>query len=50
MKWILFHQGYYWSLILKDCIYYAKSCEECKKHGQIQQIPPSELHLIVKPY
>jgi len=46
---MLFRQGYYWSTILKDCINYAKSCEECQKHGPIQQVPASELHLgIVK--
>ena len=49
MKWMLFRQGYYWPTILKDCINYAKSCEECQKHGPIQQVPASELHLITKP-
>ena len=35
VKWMLFRQGYCWPTILKDCINYAKSCEECPKHGPI---------------
>ena len=27
--------------ILKDCINYAKSCEELQKHGLVQQVPES---------
>ena len=50
MKWMLFRQGYYWPTILKDCINYAKSCEECQKHGLIQQVPACELHSIRKPW
>ena len=34
--------------MIKDYIEYAKSCEECQKHGKIQQVPASELHSIVK--
>jgi len=49
MKWSLFRQGYYWPTILKDCINYTKSCEECQKHGPIQQVPANELHSITKP-
>ena len=47
---MLFRQGYYWPTILKICINYAKSCEECQKHDPIQQVPPSELHSITKPW
>ena len=50
MKWMLFRQGYYWPTILKDCINYAKSCEECEKHGLIQQVPESGLHSTIKPW
>jgi len=35
---------------LKDCINYAKYCEECHKHGPIQQFPTSELHSITRPW
>ena len=50
MKWILFWLGYYLPTILKDCINYAKSCEELQKHGLVQQVPESELHSITKPW
>lgn len=49
MKWMLFRQGYYWPTILEDCINYAKSCEDCQKHGLIQQVSTSELHSMTKP-
>jgi len=34
----------------KDCIEFAKRCQECKKYSWIQRVPASELHLIVKPW
>ena len=36
--------------MLKDCIEFAKSCQECQKHSGIQRVPASELHSIVKPW
>ncbi|XP_045791623.1 uncharacterized protein LOC123886340 [Trifolium pratense] len=48
MKWLLFRQGLYWPSMLKDCIEYAKGCQECQKHAGIQHVPASELHSIVK--
>ena len=50
MKWLLFRQGVYWPTMLKDCINFAKSCQECQLHEGIQHVPVSELHLIVKPW
>ncbi|XP_050876195.1 uncharacterized protein LOC127079883 [Lathyrus oleraceus] len=50
MKWILFRQGMYWPTMLKDCIEFAKGCQECKVHAGIQHVPTSELHSIVKPW
>ncbi|KAL1363986.1 hypothetical protein AAHE18_03G185900 [Arachis hypogaea] len=40
----------YWPTIQRDCINYARSCEECQKHGSLQHISASELHVIVKPW
>ncbi|XP_058767814.1 uncharacterized protein LOC131641523 [Vicia villosa] len=34
----------------KDCIEFAKGCQECQMHGGIQHVPASELHAIVKPW
>ena len=50
MKWILRRQRYYWPTLVKDCIMFAKSCEECQRHGHIQNVPASELHSIIKPW
>jgi len=50
MKWLLFRQGLYWPTILKDCIEFAKGCQECQKHSGIQHVPASELHSIIKPW
>ncbi|KAK2416116.1 protein NYNRIN [Trifolium repens] len=50
MKWFLFRQGLYWPSMLKDCIEYAKGCQECQRHSGIQHVPASELHSIVKPW
>ncbi|WJX61278.1 hypothetical protein P8452_46387 [Trifolium repens] len=50
MKWLLFRQGVYWPTILKDCIEFAKGCQECQRHSGIQHVPASELHSIVKPW
>lgn len=35
-------------LMLKDCIEFAKGCQECQIHSGIQHILPRELHTIVK--
>ena len=34
--------------MINDCIQFAKSCEECQKHGVVQHLPASELHAIIK--
>ena len=50
MKWLLCRQGVYWPTMLKDCIDFAKGCQECQVHSGIQHVPASELHAIVKPW
>jgi len=50
MKWLIFRQGLYWPSMLNDCIELAKRCQECQKHAEIQRVPASELHSIVKPW
>nr|KYP55434.1 Transposon Ty3-G Gag-Pol polyprotein [Cajanus cajan] len=50
MKWALSRKGLYWPTMIKDCIEFARSCEECQKHGPIQRVPASELHSIIKPW
>ncbi|XP_024164584.1 uncharacterized protein LOC112171668 [Rosa chinensis] len=36
MRWLLRRHGYYWPSILKDCIAFAKGCEDCQAHGPVQ--------------
>lgn len=48
MKWLLFRQGVYWPNMLKDCIEFAKGCQECQRHAGVQHMPASELHAIIK--
>nr|KYP68997.1 Transposon Ty3-I Gag-Pol polyprotein [Cajanus cajan] len=43
-------KGYFWPSMFKDCIEFAKGCEECQKHGPIHRVPATELHAIVKPW
>ncbi|KAK2396595.1 protein NYNRIN [Trifolium repens] len=50
IKWLLFRQGLYWPSMLKDCIEYAKGCQEFQRHSGIQHVPASELHSIIKPW
>ncbi|XP_058788284.1 uncharacterized protein LOC131662499 [Vicia villosa] len=50
MKWTLMRSGVYWPSMLKECIEFAKGCQECQMHGGIQHVPASELHAIVKPW
>lgn len=33
-----------------DCILFARPCEQCQKHGHIQNVPANEIHSIVKPW
>ena len=44
MKWILYRRKVYWPSMVKDSFEFAKSCEECQKHGNIQDVPAAELH------
>ena len=50
MKWVLYRQWVYWPLMVKDCFEFAKSYEECQKHGHIHHVPTADLHSIVKPW
>lgn len=50
IKWLLFRQGIYRPTMLKDCINFAKGCQESQKQAGIQRVPASELHSIVKPW
>ncbi|CAL8992690.1 unnamed protein product [Prunus brigantina] len=48
MRWLLRRHGYYWPTILKDCIEYAKGCQDCQRHGPVQHVPGEPMNPIVK--
>jgi hypothetical protein len=36
--------------MIADCFRYYKGCEECQKHGDVQLVPATLLHPIIKPW
>jgi len=36
--------GYYWLIMVQDCIEYAKRCDDCKFHANFIHQPPEPLH------
>ncbi|XP_004306255.1 PREDICTED: uncharacterized protein LOC101314018 [Fragaria vesca subsp. vesca] len=50
MRWLIRRNGYYWPTILKDCIAFAKGCQDCQAHGPVQHIPNIPLQPIIKPW
>ncbi|XP_004292069.1 PREDICTED: uncharacterized protein LOC101313385 [Fragaria vesca subsp. vesca] len=50
MRWLIRRHGYYWLTILKDCIAFAKGCQDCQAHGPVQHIPNIPLQPIIKPW
>jgi hypothetical protein len=50
MKWLLRRVGFYWPTMIADCFWYYKGCEECQNFGNIQMVPTTTLHPIIKPW
>ena len=50
MRWLIRRYGYYWPTILEDCIKFAKGCQPCQMHGNIQHVPADSFHPVVKPW
>ncbi|XP_061990859.1 uncharacterized protein LOC133709212 [Rosa rugosa] len=50
IRWLIRRQGYYWPSILKDCITFAKGCQDCQAHGLVQHIPNIPMQPIIKPW
>jgi hypothetical protein len=42
--------GLYWLTMLDDCVQYRKGCTACQCFGDVQLVPASLLHPIVKPW
>jgi hypothetical protein len=50
MKWVLKREGFYWPTMVEDCFKYFRGCDVCQRFGNIQLVPASMLHPIVKPW
>jgi hypothetical protein len=50
MKWLLRRANFYWPTMMADCFRYYKGCEECQRFGNIQLVPATMLHPIIKPW
>ncbi|XP_024186911.1 uncharacterized protein LOC112191741 [Rosa chinensis] len=50
MRWLIRRHGYYWPSILKDCIAFAKGCQDCQAHGPVQHVPNIPMQPIIKPW
>ncbi|KAM2196928.1 hypothetical protein PS2_000459 [Malus domestica] len=50
MRWLLRRHGYFWPIILKDCIEFARGCIQYQIHGPIQRVPAESLHSVTKPW
>ncbi|XP_024156341.1 uncharacterized protein LOC112164370 [Rosa chinensis] len=50
MLWLIRRHGFYWPSILKDCIAFAKGCQDCQAHGPVQHIPNIPMQPIIKPW
>jgi len=50
MKWLLRCACFYWPNMIADYFSYYKGCEECQKFGDIQLVPASMMHPIIKPW
>jgi transposase InsO family protein len=48
MKWLLHRAGFYWPTVMTDYFRYYKGCEECQRFGNIQLVPATMLHPIIK--
>ena len=42
--------GYFWLTMKTDCCQFVQRCPECQMHGDLIQVPPSELHALTSPW
>jgi hypothetical protein len=48
MNWTLKRAGLYWPEMVEDCVQYKRGCEACQRFGDMQAVPASMLHPIMK--
>ncbi|XP_043699984.1 uncharacterized protein LOC122650653 [Telopea speciosissima] len=50
MRWLIRRHRYYWPMVVKNCVRYAKGCWACQTHGPVQWLPTTEFNLVIKPW
>jgi hypothetical protein len=50
MKRLLYRVSFYWPTMMADCFHYYKGCEEYQRFGNVQLVPATMLHPIIKPW
>jgi hypothetical protein len=50
MKWALKREGFFWPMMMGDCVEYQRGCAACQHFRNIQTAPASLLNPIVKPW
>ena len=46
----LMRQGFFWMIMMEDCIRFIRKCYKRQVHGDISHLPPTELHSISPPW
>lgn len=46
----ILRQGYFWLTMEGDCHRFVKACHKCQVHGNLDHLPPSELHGLTSPW
>jgi hypothetical protein len=50
MKWLLRRSSFYSPDMITDCFKYYKGCQVCQKFGDLQLVPATKSHSIIKPW
>jgi hypothetical protein len=50
MKKLLRRSRFYWSDMITNCFKYYRGYQVCQKFDDLQLVPVTELHLIIKPW
>ena len=50
MNWLLRRASFYWPAMMSDCFKYYKGCEECQRFDDLQLVPATLMHSIIKPW
>ena len=46
----IIRQGFYWITMETDCARMVKHCHNCQAHGNLNHLPPTELHGLAEPW